>query len=63
MKLHQSTKYCFTLIITIMKKNFSQIATQVERIYSLYLKGYGTKRMLEKAESYLFGIQNVGLCF
>lgn len=46
-----------------MKKSFNQIAAQVERIYSLYLKGYGTKRMLETAERFFFSQQNVGLCF
>jgi hypothetical protein len=44
-------------------KSFKQISAQVERIYSLYLKGYGTKKMLEKAESFFFSQQNVGLCF
>ena len=46
-----------------MKKSFNQIAAQIERIYNLYYKGFGTEIMLEKAESFFFGIQNVGLCF
>ena len=46
-----------------MKKSFNQIAAQLERIYKLYEKGFGTKALLEKAENCMFGIQNVGLCF
>ena len=46
-----------------MKKTFKQIAAQLERIYRLYYKGFGTQKMLDKAESFFFGIQNVGLCF
>jgi len=46
-----------------MKKTFKQAADQLERIYSLYLKGYGTKKMKEKAEAWFFGVQNIGLCF
>lgn len=46
-----------------MKKSFDQIAAQLERIYRLYYKGFGTQKMLDKAEIFFFGIQNVGLCF
>lgn len=46
-----------------MKKSFNQIAAQLERIYRLYYKGFGTQKMLDKAESFFFEIQNVGLCF
>ena len=46
-----------------MKKSFNQIAAQLERIYKLYYKGFGTKTLLEKAEKCMYGIQNVGLCF
>ncbi len=46
-----------------MKKSFDQIAAQLERIYRLYYKGFGTQKMLDKAESFFYGIQNVGLCF
>ena len=46
-----------------MKKSFNQIAAQLERIYKLYYKGFGTEKLLEKAEKCMFGIQNVGLCF
>ena len=46
-----------------MKKSFKQATEQLERIYKLYLKGFGTKQMMQKAESFMFGIQNVGLCF
>ena len=46
-----------------MKKSFNQVAAQLERIYSLYCKGFGTKKLLEKAESYFCNVQNIGLCF
>ena len=46
-----------------MKKSFNQIAAQLERIYKLYYKGFGTKTLLEKAVKCMYGIQNVGLCF
>ena len=45
------------------EKSFKVISAQIERIYSLYLKGYGTKRMIEKCESIFFANQNVGLCY
>lgn len=44
-------------------KSFKQIADQVERVYTLYLKGYGTKAMMERAERFFTSRQNVGLCF
>lgn len=44
-------------------KTFKQIAAQCERIASLYAKGYGTEKMLEKAERIFFSRQNIGLCF
>ena len=46
-----------------MKKNFKEIAAQCERIFSLYAKGFGTKKMLERAENYFFGCGNVALNF
>ena len=46
-----------------MKKSFNQVAAQLERIYRLYYKGFGTKKLLEKAENFMFEIQNVGLYF
>ena len=46
-----------------MKKSFDQIAAQLERIYRLYYKGFGTQKMLDKAERLFFGIQDVGLWF
>lgn len=47
-----------------MKKSFKQISDQVERIYRLYYTfDCGTEKMLEKAESFFFSIQNVGLSF
>ena len=46
-----------------MKKTFKQIANQVERIYSLYCKGFGTRKMLERAEKFMAEQPNVGLCF
>lgn len=44
-------------------KTFKQVSTQLERIYSLYLKGFGTKKMLETAERFFNSQQNIGLCF
>lgn len=44
-------------------KTFKEIAEQCERIAKLYNKGFGTKKMLEKAESIFFSIPNVELCF
>ena len=44
-------------------KTFKQICEQCERISRLYGKGFGTKKMLEKAESIFFSIPNVSLCF
>ena len=46
-----------------MKKNFKEIAAQCERIFSLYAKGFGTKKMLETAERIFFSQQRIGLCF
>ena len=47
----------------VMKKSFNQVSDQLERIYKLYCKGFGTRKMLERAENFFFGIQNIGLCF
>lgn len=44
-------------------KTFKQIAAQCERIAVLYAKGYGTRKMLEKAERIFFSQHNVGLSF
>lgn len=44
-------------------KTFKQIADQCERIARLYEKGFGTKKMLEKAEKVFFSQPNVGLSF
>lgn len=44
-------------------KTFEQIASQCERIARMYYKGFGTKKMLETAESFFFSQQKVGLCF
>lgn len=45
-------------------KTFKQIATQMERIYALYLHGYGSRRIIERAERFAFShVQNVGLLF
>lgn len=37
-------------------KTYKQISAQCERIISLYLKGYGTKRMYEKVEGIFFKV-------
>ena len=45
-------------------KTFKQMAEQMERIYSLYLHGYGSHRIIERAERFAFSrVQNVGLLF
>lgn len=44
-------------------KTFKQISDQCERIISLYLKGYGTKRMYETVENAFFSIPNVAKQF
>lgn len=45
-------------------KTFKQIATQMERIYALYLHGYGSRSIIERAERFAFSrVQNVGLLF
>lgn len=45
-------------------KNFKEMMSQLERIYALYLHGYGTRRLIEKAERFVFSnVQNVGLMF
>ena len=38
------------------EKSPSEILEQVERIYSLYTKGYGTRRMLDRCESRVYVI-------
>ena len=40
-------------------KTFEQISQQCERIANLYLKGYGTKKMLERAEDIFFKLYSV----
>lgn len=47
----------------IMKKSFCDISAQIERIYTLYLKGYGTKKMLATAEKFFICQKDLGLCF
>ena len=47
----------------VMKKTFKQCADQLERIYRLYLRGFGTKNLLERAERFMYKKINVGLCF
>jgi hypothetical protein len=49
--------------IRIMKKTFKQCTDQLERIYRLYLHGFGTKNLLAKAERFMCETTNVGLCF
>jgi hypothetical protein len=44
-------------------KTFKQIAEQCERISKLYDKGFGTTKMLEKAESIFFSFPKVSLAF
>lgn len=37
-------------------KTFKQISRQCERIISLYLAGYGTKKMIKKVKEIFFNI-------
>lgn len=46
-----------------MKKTFRQVSAQLERIYALYLKGFGTKKLLERAERVFNSRADIGLCF
>ena len=39
-----------------MKKTAKQIANQCERIMRLYLLGYGTRKMIERAEDIFFRV-------
>lgn len=40
-------------------KTFKEISAQCERIMDLYLKGYGTKKRIEKVEEIFFRIYNL----
>lgn len=42
-----------------MKKTAKQIANQCERIMKLYLKGYGTKKMITRVEEIFFSTPQV----
>ena len=44
-------------------KTFKEICAQCERISKLYTKGFGTKKMLERAENVFFSQPNVALSF
>lgn len=44
-------------------KTFKQIAQQCERIAALYAKGFGTEKMLERAERIFFANPNVSMYF
>lgn len=44
-------------------KTFKQIAEQCERIAKLYAKGFGSTKMLERAENVFFSQPNVALSF
>lgn len=46
-----------------MKKSFKQMCDQLERIYTMFEHGFGTKKLLERAERFMFRIQRVGLMF
>lgn len=37
-------------------KTFKEISAQCERIMSLFLKGYGTRKMIEKTEQIYFNL-------
>jgi hypothetical protein len=46
-----------------MKKSFKQMCDQLERVYTMFEHGFGTKKLLERAESFMFRTQRVGLMF
>jgi hypothetical protein len=37
-------------------KSYEKIAAQCERIMAMYLKGYGTQKMIEKVERIFFKV-------
>ena len=43
-------------------KTFKERCAQLERIYRLYLSGYGTAKLVEKAERFL-NVPQVGMMF
>lgn len=47
----------------VMKKSFKQMCDQLERVYTMFEHGFGTKKLLERAESFMFRTQRVGLMF
>lgn len=44
-------------------KTFKEICAQCERISRLYTKGFGTEKMLEKAEMIFFSQPNLSMVF
>ena len=46
-----------------MKKSFKQMCDQLEHIYTMFEHGFGTKKLLERAEGFMFRTQRVGLMF
>lgn len=36
---------------------------QLERVYTMFEHGFGTKKLLERAERFMFRTQRVGLMF
>ena len=42
-------------------KTFKQISDQCERIARLYLKGFGTEKMIKKVEDIFFNAYNVSI--
>ncbi len=44
-------------------KTFKQVMNQLERIHTLYVKGFGTEKMIRKCEDIFFGYKDIGLQF
>lgn len=44
-------------------RSFDAMMAQLDRIYKLYLKGYGSSKLIERAENFMFARfgNNVGL--
>ena len=42
-------------------KTFKEISAQCERIARLYLKGYGTKKMIERVEEIFFAAYQMSM--
>lgn len=47
----------------MIMKSFKQIFEQCERISNLYLKGFGTRKMIDKVERIFFSLPNLSTSY